>query len=109
MNNPPRLASVDLILKGLKKSKRELCRLAEALPDEDAYATPYSILADAVKHLDEIIQELKPSLKDAKGFRKEHPEQSLNRAKTWCKINGKPKRKDGPVEGDGAGSGTDQG
>ena len=87
MSGAPRLSTVDPILKELKKSKRELRRLANALPDEDAYATPYSILSDMIRHIEEFIDELKPSIKDAKEHRKEFPEQFPNRAKKWCAIN----------------------
>lgn len=81
-----RLSSVDQILKGLKKSRRELVRLANALPDEDAYATPYSVLMDSINHIDELIKELKPSIKEAQEHRKQNPHQFPNRARNWCFI-----------------------
>ena len=89
MSKAPRLSDVDLVLRGLKKSRKELVQLAESLPDEDAYATPYSVLSDAVKNIDEIMRDLKPSIKDAKEFRKQHPEQFPNRARKWCSIDKK--------------------
>lgn len=89
MVKAPRLSTVDPILKGLKKSRKELARLAESLPDEDAYATPYSVLSDAIKHIDELLKDLKPSIKDAVEYRKQNPEQFPNRARKWCFINKK--------------------
>jgi hypothetical protein len=82
-----RLSTVDMLLKGLKKSKKELCRLAKALPDEDAYATPYSVLVDGINNINSLINELKPALKDAKEHRKQFPEQFPNRARKWCVID----------------------
>ena len=82
-----RLSTVDMVLKGLRKSKKELCRLANAFPDEDAYATPYSILIDGINNIYALIKELKPALKDAKEHRKQFPEQFPNRARKWCVIN----------------------
>jgi hypothetical protein len=87
MTKAPRLSEVDVILKGLKKSKKELSRLADALPDEDAYATPYSVVVDGINAIDELIRELKPAIKDAREYRKQHPEQFPNRARKWCIIN----------------------
>lgn len=94
MRKAPRLSDVDLILKGLKKSRKELCRLADSLPDEDAYATPYSVLSDAINNIDELLQELKPSIKEAKEYRKQNPEQFPNRARNWCKINSKKNKQE---------------
>lgn len=87
MAGVPRLCTVDHIIKGLKKTRGELVRLANDLPDEDAYATPYSILSDGVKHLDDLIDNLKDSVREANQYRKENPDQSLNRARKWCVIN----------------------
>lgn len=87
MVGAPRLSTVDHIIKGLKKTRGELVRLAKALPDEDAYATPYSVLSDGVKHLDDLINNLKDSIRDANQYRKENPEQFPNRARKWCMIN----------------------
>jgi hypothetical protein len=87
MSGAIKLSTVDLVLKGLKKSRKELCRLASALPDEDAYATPYSVLVDGINNIDALIKELKPALKDAKEHRKQFPDQFPNRARKWCVIN----------------------
>jgi hypothetical protein len=86
MAGAPRLSTVDPILKGLRKSKRELCRLADALPDEDAYATAYSVIIDGINALDELIRDIKPAIKDAKEHRKQNPNQFPNRARKWCFI-----------------------
>lgn len=83
-----RLSSVDHLIKNLKRSRKELVRLANALPDEDAYATPYSILSDSINHIDELIKELKASIKEAKEYRKQNPHQFPNRAKKWCSFTG---------------------
>ena len=87
MAGAPRLCTVDQIVKGLRKARTELARFAASLPDEDAYATPYSVLSDGVKGIDDLIDNLKDSVREANQFRKEHPEQFPNRARVWCKIN----------------------
>lgn len=87
MAGAPRLSTADLLIKNLKRVRKELVRFANSLPDEDAYATPYSVCADGVNDLGKLIEELKPSLKDAKEHRKLHPHQFPNRARKWCVIN----------------------
>jgi len=83
----PRLSTADIIIKGLKKSRCQLVKFADSIPDEDAYATPYSILIDGINHIDTLIKEIKSSLKEAKEYRKQNPDQFPNRAKKWCAIN----------------------
>ena len=109
MAGAPRLSTVDMILKGLKKSAKELSRLADALPDEDAYATPYSVLVDGINGINSLINELKPALKDAKEHRKLHPDQFPNRARKWCVIDdSRRKPSDGPEDAtEGSGQETD--
>lgn len=99
MNVAPRLSTVDAVLKELKKSKRELHRLLKALPNEDAYATPYSVIADGINSIDELIKEIKPSLKDAKEHRKQYPDQFPNRARKWCVINDSRRKPSPSTEG----------
>lgn len=82
-----KLSEVDAVIKGLRKSKRELRQLLNSIPDEDAYATPYSVIVDGINAIDELIKETKPALKEAKQYRKENPDQFPNRAKKWCPIN----------------------
>lgn len=82
-----KLSTVDAIIKGLKKSKRELRQLLKSIPDEDAYATPYSIIVDGINAIDELINDVKPSIKEAKEYRKQNPDQFPNRAKKWCIVN----------------------
>lgn len=86
MNKAPRLKDIELIFKGLKKSRRELVRLAKDIPDEDAFATPYSILIDGINHIDELLSELKPAMKEAKEYQKQNLHQAPNRAKRWCAV-----------------------
>ena len=82
-----KLSEVDAVIRGLKKSKRELRQLLNSIPDEDAYATPYSVIVDGINAIDELIKETKPALKEAKEYRKKNPDQFPNRAKKWCPIN----------------------
>jgi hypothetical protein len=98
MAGVPRLSTVDLTLKGLKKSRKELVRLANALPDEDAYATPYSILMDGINHIDDLIRELKPSIKEANEYRKQNPDQFPNRARKWCFIHDSSRKSSPGIE-----------
>jgi hypothetical protein len=87
MAGAPRLSTADLIIKELKKSRSELSRLANALPNEDAYATAYCVLVDGINTIGELIKTIKPSLKEAKEYRKQNPDQFPNRARKWCVIH----------------------
>ena len=100
-----KLSTINTVIKGLKKSRRELYQLLKSIPDEDAYATPYSVIVDGINAIDELIKEVKPSLKEAIEYRKQNPEQSLNRAKQWCVINDS-RRKSSPGTKDAASSDT---
>lgn len=102
------LSDAENILKGLKKSKKELCKLADALPDEDAYATPYCVLVDGINHIDELIKDLKPAIREAREYRKENPEQFPNRARKWCFIYDS-NRKSSPGTEDAEGSNEEAG
>jgi hypothetical protein len=82
-----KLSTVDVVVKGLKKSRRELYQLLKSIPDEDAYATPYSVIVDGINAIDVLFKEIKPAFKEAKEYRKQKPEQSLNRARKWCVVN----------------------
>jgi hypothetical protein len=87
MRKAPRLSVADKLIKDLKRIRKELTAYAAAFPDEDAFATPYSVLSDHIRRIDEIVDELKPSIKDALQHRKEFPDQFPNRARKWCVIN----------------------
>lgn len=87
MAGVPRLSTADQIIKDLKRIRKDLVRYAAAFPNEDAYATPYSVISDHIRRIDEIVEDLKPSIKDAIQHRKENPEQFANRARKWCVIN----------------------
>lgn len=87
MAGAPRLSTADLIIKNMKRVRKELVRFANSLPDEDAYATPYSVCVDGINDLGKLIEELKPALKDAKEHRKQNPHQFPNRARKWCVVN----------------------
>lgn len=94
-----RLCTVDAVVKGLKKSKRELRQILRTIPDEDAYATPYSVIVDGINAIDELIKEIKPSIKEAKEYRKQNPNQSLNRARKWCVVNDSRRKPSPGTEG----------
>jgi hypothetical protein len=98
MAGAPRLSTVDSLLKELKKSRRELIRLAKALPDEDVYAMVYAILIGGVNSIDNVIQELKPSIVEANMERKNSPDQPANRARKWCAINDSRRKPSASVE-----------
>lgn len=103
MAGAPRLSTVDAVIKGLKKSRRELHRLLKSIPDEDAFATPYSVIVDGINAIDELIKEVKPTFKEAKEYRKQNTEQSSNRARKWCVVNDS-RRKPSPGAEDAASS-----
>ena len=87
MAGVPRLSTADQIIKDLKRIRKDLVKYAGAFPNEDAFATPYSVISDHIRHIDGLIEELKPSIKDAFKHRKEFPDQFPNRARKWCVIN----------------------
>lgn len=99
MSGAPRLSTVDAVIKGLKKSRREMHQLLKSIPDEDAYATPYSVIVDGINAIDELIKEIKPSIKEAKEYRKQNPNQSLNRARKWCVVNDSRRKPSPGTEG----------
>lgn len=103
LTRSPRLSTAELIIKGLKKSRRQLIQLVNALPNEDAYATTYCVLIDGINAIGELIKAVKPSLKDAKAYRKQNPNQFANRAKKWCAINDS-RRKQSPSPEDASSS-----
>ena len=87
MAGAPRLSTADELLKELKRVNDKLIEYAADFPDEDCYATAYSIIADVTRHIDECIKELKPYIKEANQDRKKNPDQYRNRARRWCVLN----------------------
>lgn len=94
-----RLSAIDTAIKGLKKSKQELRQILKTIPDEDAYATPYSVIVDGINAIDELIKEIKPSIKEAKEYRKQNPKQFPNRARKWCVVNDSRRKPSPSTEG----------
>lgn len=94
-----RLSTVDAVIKKLKQSKRELRQILNSIPDEDAYATPYSVIVDGINAIDDLIKEVKPALKEAKEYRKQNPEQFPNRARKWCVVNDSRRKQSPSTEG----------
>ena len=99
MAGAPRLSTADLLIKNLKRVRRELMRFANAIPNEDAYATPYSVCVDGINDINTLIKELKPTLKEAKEYRKQNPNQFPNRARKWCVINDSRRKPSADSEG----------
>ena len=67
----------------IKKARKIIKKMAADLPDNDAYATPYSLLSDLATHIDRYMKELGPALTEAKKLEKKY-ESAPNRAKRWC-------------------------
>lgn len=67
-------------------ARKHLKRVAKELPNQDAYATVYSILSDLASAIDVGMKELGPASREVKKTLKENPEQSKNRAKKWCRT-----------------------
>ena len=70
--------------KYLKQARAQVRKEAAALPDQDAYATPYSMLSDLAKEIDLFTKEIAQAMKDSKSFAKNNPQLGANRAKKWC-------------------------
>lgn len=68
----------------LKVARKHLKRVAKQIPNQDAYATVYSILSDIAAAIDVGVKDLGPACKEVKKTLKERPEQFPNRAKRWC-------------------------
>lgn len=69
----------------LKIAKKHLKRVAKELPDNDAYAYLYSLLADIAEAIDIGAKQFGMACKEAKIECKNNPHQPLNRAKKWCR------------------------
>lgn len=87
MAGAPLLCTVDKLLRELKRVNDKLIDYTADFPDEDCYATPYSMLSDVTRHIDEFIKEVKPYIKEANEDRKKNPDQYPNRARRWCVLN----------------------
>ncbi len=87
MAGAPLLCTVDKLLRELKQVNNKLIDYAADFPDEDCYATPYSMFSDITRHIEEFINEVKPHLKEANQDRKKNPDQNPNRARRWCVLN----------------------
>ena len=62
-----------------------LLRYLKSIPDQDEYAIPYSILADVIKSLAPILEELPEEMASSKEDVKNNPEQTNNdRAKQYA-------------------------
>ncbi len=75
-----------LLLKSLREAKKELSRVAKAMPDKDAYAIPYCILNEMFEAIETGMKEIEPAVKQAKYEAKQNKSDLENRAKGWCKI-----------------------
>lgn len=70
----------------LKKARKQLVGLGKAMPDKDAYAMAYAVVADMVEEIDECLKLLGPAIEEAKADEEQNKLQLPNRAKTWCII-----------------------
>lgn len=68
----------------LKVARKHLKRVAKQIPNQDAYATVYSILSDLAAAIDRGVKDIGPACTEAKRAVKKNPEQAANRAKKWC-------------------------
>lgn len=74
------------LLKSLREVKKQLTRVAKAMPDKDAYAIPYCILNEMFEAIDGGMREIEHATKQAKYEAKKDKSELDNRAKGWCKI-----------------------
>jgi len=71
--------------KTLKRARKLIKQKARGLPDQDAYATVYSLLADVAEEIDFFLKEIDRAAREAKAEVKKNPKQGTNRAKKWCR------------------------
>lgn len=76
---------IDGLKKTIKQARQHIRKAAKELPNSDAYARPYSILADLAEAIDTEMKELSPALKEADKLYKKNPDQGVNRARNWCR------------------------
>lgn len=76
---------IDGLKKTIKLARKHIRKAAKELPNSDAYARPYSILADLAEAIDTEMKELEPALKEAHRIYKKNPDQGTNRATIWCR------------------------
>jgi len=82
--HPRSTADMKELRKYLRMARRRVTKSANNLPDQDAYAMPYSMLADLAEDLDSFLVEIQAAMKEAESFTKKDPQQPRNRAKKWC-------------------------
>lgn len=75
---------MDKLRQSLKLARKHIKKVAADLPDEDAYASPYSLLADVAEAIDIFLVEISPALKEASKLAKTS-DFKPNRAKKWCR------------------------
>ena len=98
MRKPPRLSTIDEIKRDLKRINRKLIGYASRFPDEDCYATAYSVISDMTRHIAEFNEEVKPFIKEANKDRIANPNQYSNRARRWCVLNDSNRKQSTEVE-----------
>jgi len=60
-------------LKAVRAARKTIVKMADDLPDLDAYCMVYCILMNTVEVLDLCLQDLPPAIKEAKKLAKKNP------------------------------------
>ena len=79
-------ANLDGLKLCLETAHRLIRRMAQELPDQDAYSIVYTVLVDLNKAIDASVVSLNVYLPQAEAEVNNNPEQLPNRAKVWCKA-----------------------
>jgi hypothetical protein len=74
---------IKLIFFLLQLSKKLLVRYIKSLPDQDAYATVYSMGADMATEIDDFLKDFPEIFEESQSDLIEHPDQLHNRAIDW--------------------------
>lgn len=54
------------LIKSLRESKKQLSRIAKAMPDKEEYGIPYCILMDMLREINDGMKHIRPAMKQAK-------------------------------------------
>ena len=77
---------MEILKQSLQQAREQIKRVAQDLPDQDAYAIVYSILSDLATTIDVNVAYLDIHYPEAQAEVIKNPEQLINHAKIWCKA-----------------------
>lgn len=77
--------NMEILKQSLQQAREQIKRVAQDLPDQDAYAIVYTVLVDLAKTIDTSVASLDIHYPQAQVDAHNNHEQLPNRAKVWLK------------------------